>query len=140
MHNDIDAVQEVNNTFYKAFESLDIHQMDAIWLKEDHVRCVHPGWDICLGWPEVRDSWVLIFNHTYEIKFTISLLDLSVRRNLAWTICHETISTLDKGKWIDGRIISTNLFERRDNIWLLIHHHGSPLLSLEQGKGPPFKE
>ncbi|MFQ5598448.1 MAG: nuclear transport factor 2 family protein [Nitrospiria bacterium] len=137
MSHDIDAVNKVNNAFYEAFESLDIHKMDAIWVKEAHVKCIHPGWDIRLGWPEVRDSWVLIFNHTIEIRFSVCLLDISIRKDLAWTVCHETISTQDKGKWVDGRVISTNLFERFKGDWLIIHHHGSPLLSLEESTKTP---
>jgi ketosteroid isomerase-like protein len=128
---DIKALELANKGFYAAFESLDIRKMDAVWVQKDHVKCVHPGWEIRIGWPDVRDSWVLIFNHTSQIKFSICLLDLSVQGDMAWTICNESISTKDKGKWVDGRIISTNLFERHDDDWYLIHHHGSPLLSID---------
>lgn len=128
---DIEAVRKANETFYEAFETLDIQKMDQLWVQEDYVKCVHPGWEIRLGWPDVRDSWVLIFNHTYQIKFTVCLLDVVLRENLAWVVCNEMISTLDKGKWVDGRVLSTNLFERREAGWLLIHHHGSPILSIE---------
>jgi len=128
---DLEAIRKANETFYDAFESLDIQKMDPLWVQEDYVKCVHPGWEIRLGWPDVRDSWVLIFNHTYQIKFTVCLLDVVLRDNLAWVVCNEMISTLDKGKWVDGRVLSTNLFERRASGWLLIHHHGSPILSIE---------
>ncbi|MFQ5949501.1 MAG: nuclear transport factor 2 family protein [Nitrospiria bacterium] len=132
MDNDIEAVREANDVFYQAFENLDIQQMDAVWVKEDYVKCVHPGWEVRIGWQEVRDSWVLIFNNTYEIKFSVNVLDILVNGNWAWTICMEMISTQDQGKWVDGRVVSTNLFECRDGRWLLIHHHGSPLLTIEQ--------
>ena len=55
---DIDSVQEANKVFYEAFETLDIQKMDKLWLQDDSVKCVHPGWEICSGWPDVRDSWV----------------------------------------------------------------------------------
>ncbi len=137
MDKDLKALQEANDAFYDAFESLEIQKMDEIWIKKDHVKCVHPGWDIRIGWPDVRDSWVLIFNHTIKIKFSVCLLDLCVRGGLAWTICNESIATQDKDKWVDGRIISTNLFERHDDGWRMIHHHGSPLLSLDTETDPP---
>ncbi len=126
---DIASVQEANTVFYKAFETLDIQKMDKLWLQDDHVKCVHPGWEICSGWPDVRDSWVLIFNHTHEITFSVSLLDTRVKEDLAWVVCNETIATRDNGKWLEGRVLSTNIFERRDGIWLLVHHHGSPVLA-----------
>lgn len=133
---DLETLQEANTAFYNAFESLEIQKMDTVWLQKAHVKCIHPGWDIRIGWPDVRDSWVLIFNNTIKIKFSICLLDLSVRGNVGWTICNESISTQDKGKWVDGRIISSNLFERHDGVWRLIHHHGSPLLSIDTHTDP----
>ncbi|MFQ5589066.1 MAG: nuclear transport factor 2 family protein [Nitrospiria bacterium] len=126
---DVTAVEEANTAFYEAFESLDIQKMDALWVQEAQVKCVHPGWEICQGWPDVRDSWVLIFNHTHEIKFTIDVIDVTVHDDLAWAVCSETISTKDNGKWLEGHVLSTNLFERRGGTWLLIHHHGSPVIS-----------
>lgn len=126
---DIVSVQEANRAFYDAFETLDIQKMDALWLQDDQVKCIHPGWELCNGWPDVRDSWVLIFNHTYEIKFSVLLIDLTIKDHLAWTVCKETISTKDSGKWLEGQVLSTNIFERRGGAWLLTHHHGSPVLA-----------
>lgn len=131
MESDIEAVRKANDIFYQAFEKLDIQQMDALWIKEDFVKCIHPGWEVRLGWQEVRDSWVLIFNHTYEIKFSVNILDVVIRENWAWVVCQELISTLDQGNWVEGRVLSTNIFERREGAWLLVHHHGSPLLTMD---------
>jgi len=132
VESDIEAVRKANETFYQAFEKLDIQEMDALWIKEDYVKCIHPGWEVRSGWAEVRDSWVLIFNHTYQIKFSVNLIDITIKSDWAWVVCLEMISTQDQGRWVEGRVLSTNLFERRDGQWLLIHHHGSPLLSLEE--------
>ncbi len=129
---DIAAVQDANAAFYEAFETLDIQQMDTLWLHEDHVKCIHPGWKICQGWPDVRDSWVLIFNHTHEIKFSICLIDVVVKGDLAWAVCNESITTKDNGKWLEGHVLSTNIFERRNKVWMLTHHHGSPVIASEQ--------
>ncbi len=134
MEKDIEGVKEAHHAFYEAFEKLDIHKMDAIWEKGDHVKCIHPGWEIRMGWPAVRDSWVLIFNHTYEIRFSVCLLDISIWKNMAWSVCNETISTQDKGQWVEGQVIATNLYERTKKGWRLIHHHGSPLLSTDQNE------
>jgi len=37
------AVREANDRFYRAFESLDLAEMDQIWAHGDEVACVHPG-------------------------------------------------------------------------------------------------
>ncbi len=129
---DIASVQGANTAFYEAFETLDIQKMDALWVQDGQVKCVHPGWEICHGWPDVRDSWVLIFNHTHEIRFSICLIDVTVKNDLAWVVCNETISTKDNEKWLEGHVLSTNIFERHGNTWLLVHHHGSPVLGAGQ--------
>src|SRR5215813_312986 len=54
-------VEEANQRFYRAFESLDLSEMDAIWAHGDHVACVHPGWRRLHGWEDVRRSWAAIF-------------------------------------------------------------------------------
>jgi ketosteroid isomerase-like protein len=128
----IEAVRLANEAFYQAFEKLDIRSMEPLWSKEAHVKCVHPGWEARLGWKDVRDSWVVIFNHTHEIKFEVDVLDITVNGEWGWTLCVEQISTQDQGKWVNGRVIGTNLFEHRNGQWLLIHHHGSPQLTIEE--------
>ena len=50
----IEAVTKANQSFYEAFESLDIARMDCVWMHQDYVTCIHPGWTIRSGWPAVR--------------------------------------------------------------------------------------
>ncbi|HIE65563.1 MAG: nuclear transport factor 2 family protein [Nitrospira sp.] len=132
MENTIEAVRLANDAFYQAFENLDIQEMEGLWSKKDYIKCVHPGWEARLGWKEVRDSWVVIFNHTYGIKFEVDVLDITIHGEWGWALCVERISTQNEGKWVKGKVIGTNLFERQDGQWLLIHHHGSPQLMFEE--------
>lgn len=37
------AVEEVNERFYRAFQSGSLRDMAAVWGKGEHVQCVHPG-------------------------------------------------------------------------------------------------
>ena len=71
---DIKALELANKGFYAAFESLDIRKMDAVWVQKDHVKCVHPGWEIRIGWPDVRDSWVLILITQARLNFPFACL------------------------------------------------------------------
>ena len=43
-------VEEANARFYRAFESLDLREMEGVWAKGEHVKCVHPGWGLLAGW------------------------------------------------------------------------------------------
>ena len=125
---DHEAVREANIAFYRAFENLNIQEMDTIWADEDYVRCIHPGWDARIGWNAVRDSWVLIFNNTFGIQFSVEIIDMMVRAHFASVACIETIATLDQGTWQSGMVVATNLFEERHGMWKIIHHHGSPVI------------
>ncbi len=131
MEHNCEAVREANVSFYRAFEMLDIKRMEDIWSKGDYIKCIHPGWPVCAGWVEVRDSWVLIFNHTRAIKFSIDLLDIRILGDWAYVVCMESISTQEQEAWVDGKVLATNLFEWRGGQWQVFHHHGSPLVTNE---------
>ncbi len=133
------AVREANRHFYRAFAALDIQQMDQAWLHEDWVQCVHPGWDLLLGWEEVQESWIRIFQNTRRMKIEISSVWVRVEGDVAWAACTEQVtSTFERG-FDQAMIQATNIFVRRDvpaggkseSRWLMVAHHASPLSSSE---------
>jgi ketosteroid isomerase-like protein len=124
----IEEVTRANEAFYEAFESLDIASMDRIWAKQEYVTCIHPGWTLRLGWPAVRDSWVLIFNNTFSMEFDLTEIQIQVAGDLAWVICTENITSRQGDVTQESRVLATNLYERMDGRWLMIHHHGSPVM------------
>ena len=40
------AASRANLAFYRAFEALDIEAMHLVWLDDDCIKCVHPGWEL----------------------------------------------------------------------------------------------
>jgi ketosteroid isomerase-like protein len=124
----IEEVSRANEAFYRAFESLDIKSMDEVWAKEDYVTCIHPGWTLRSGWAGVRDSWVMIFNNTFTMKFRLSEVMIQVAGDVAWVLCMENITNAPQGEAQEARVLATNLFERQHGRWLMIHHHGSPVM------------
>lgn len=124
----IEEVTRANEGFYRAFESLDITNMDHVWAQEDYVTCVHPGWTLRSGWPQVRDSWVLIFNNTFSMEFELTDLQVQVAGDVAWVICVENITSRQGENLQETRVLVTNLFERIGEEWKMIHHHGSPIM------------
>jgi ketosteroid isomerase-like protein len=123
------AVREANERFYRAFESLDLAEMDRVWLHADHVACVHPGWSRLHGWDEVRRSWAAIFQSTSEMRFTITDVRAEARGDLGWVHCTENILSETRGSVAITAILATNVFERRAGRWLLVHHHASHILA-----------
>jgi ketosteroid isomerase-like protein len=123
------AVQEANKRFYRAFESLDLTQMEEIWAHGSHVACVHPGWSRLHGWEEVRQSWAAIFQSTTEMRFTVTDVRVEVRGGLGWVHCTENILSETRGSLSITAILATNVFERQGARWRLVHHHASHILA-----------
>ncbi len=124
----IEEVTRANQAFYDAFESLDIARMDRVWAHLEYVTCIHPGWSQRVGWPAVRDSWVLIFNNTFSMKFELTEIQIQVAGDIAWVICTENITSHQDDQPVESRVLATNLYERIGDEWLMIHHHGSPVM------------
>jgi ketosteroid isomerase-like protein len=71
---------------------------------------------------------VLIFNHTFDMKFELTEVEVQVAGDVAWVICTENLTTKQDDTTVQTRILATNLFERVGDEWLMIHHHGSPVM------------
>jgi ketosteroid isomerase-like protein len=130
---DIDAVTEANAELYAAFEAGDVDRMEAIWDESDDVRCVHPGWPMLRGRSRVLRSWSVIMANTNYIQFFLTGVDAVIDADVAVVTCEENILTAvadpDGALSQSAKVVSTNVFRRRDNGWRLWLHHGSPVLA-----------
>lgn len=129
LHDDLQKVLEANEGFYKAFESLDIRQMEEVWAKGNHVSCIHPGWNLLRGWASVKASWEAIFKNTEAIWFTLSDIKVELKGPLAWVILTENIVSEAEGNLSATSVLTTNIFEKVDGRWLIVHHHASHILA-----------
>lgn len=60
--------------------------------------------------------------------FSLTELQVQVAGDLAWVICTENITSRHGDTTQSSRVIATNLYERLEEGWKIIHHHGSPLM------------
>ena len=122
-------IQKSNAEFYHAFERLSIDMMDNLWKHEENVICVHPGWELLVGWLAIRESWIMIFQNTEVIKFNITnpKIRLFDNNGIGIIVCQENIESSVNGQQDKIGVIATNVFERCENRWLLIHHQGSSI-------------
>lgn len=120
------ALREANEGFYDAVESLDIVRMERIWLRQGCVRCVHPGWDVLVGWDAVRHSWEQIFAGTSWIRVTPTDVAVVVIGDMGVVACSESISTTREGDVGVAAAVATNLFRRTPEGWRIFLHHASP--------------
>ena len=122
-------LEAANARFYRAFEALDLAAMTDVWLHADHVKCVHPGWPLLVGWDAVRESWGAIFQGTAEMRFTISDVRAAGGDDVGWVTCTENILAEVGGRISVTAVLATNLFERGSDGWKMIHHHASHVLT-----------
>jgi ketosteroid isomerase-like protein len=137
MQTDEQEVAKANENFYRAFESLDIKQMEKVWAKESHIQCGHPGWRIIRGWDLVMESWRRIFENTPAIRFSLTDISIEIRGSLAWVTLYENLTSSVEGKNVSATVLTTNIFEKGAEGWRVIHHHGSSVAQQTPPRGNP---
>ena len=120
-------IAETNRNFYRALAARDMRLMEQVWLHADWVGCVHPGWTLLIGWKAIRQSWADILAGDEHLQIMPSQVMNHVEKDLAWVTCVENITAHDEGRWQYSLAQTTNLLQRVNTDWKLIHHHASPM-------------
>lgn len=121
------SVEAANFGFYSALELASLEMMEDLWLHEDWVRCVHPGWDLIIGWRRIRESWERIFENGQKMKVSPSQVWVHTTGDVACVTCTENITVYNESSFDSVQAVATNMFVRRDGRWLMAHHHASPV-------------
>lgn len=129
MADDLTGVEEANSHFYRAFERLDIDEMDGLWVHAERAQCIHPGWPLIVGWAAIRASWETIFANTTEMRFTLGDVRVSGGPEVAWLTCTENILSQVGGRVSVTSLLATNVFERAVDGWRMVLHHASHILA-----------
>lgn len=132
-------VEAVNQAFYDAYRDRDIDAMAAVWMPSPHARCIHPSWELVVGWTDIRESWGELFRSLQHAEFQLEDVHIEVSGRIAWVnlMAYATIHT-DDGEVIGASSIATNLFELHEGEWRLTLHHSSSLVEddLEEDEDP----
>jgi ketosteroid isomerase-like protein len=123
------AVRQANASFYEAFERLDLEHMQRLWARSVQVTCVHPGWDMVVGYDAVVQSWRMIFEGTSEVRLRVEEPHISGGVDHAWLVCREVLFTTLSGQAVENVLTATNTFVREEGLWKIAHHHAAPLLA-----------
>jgi ketosteroid isomerase-like protein len=128
MQSEEQEVVKANESFYRAFESLDIKEMEKVWARGSEIQCGHPGWRILRGWDAVMESWRRIFENTAEIRFSVADVAVEIRGGTAWVTLYENLHSSAGGQDVSAAILTTNIFENGADGWRMVLHHGSSVL------------
>ena len=123
---EVEELRAVNERFYKALEELDLEQMQRLWLHEPWVRCIHPGWDVLVGWEQVRESLEQIFASAGWMRVTPTECNIHVFGDVGMVACAENITASRDSDVGVAVAQATNLFRRTPEGWRMFHHHASP--------------
>lgn len=116
---DEDAVLAANEAFYAAFNAKDFPVMDALWARESHVACIHPGWNVLSGREAVMESWRGILLNDEQPRIVAGGASAHVVGETAYVVCRELVA--------GSPLAATNLFVRESGEWRIAHHHSSPV-------------
>jgi SnoaL-like domain len=122
----IEDALAANRAFYDAHENRDLDAMRAVWEHSQRTVCVHPGWPILRTWPVIEESWRRILEGPGRNQFILTNEAVAIHGDIAWVTLDENL--VDGGG--TGTVAATNLYAHRESSgWLLVAHHGSPVLS-----------
>lgn len=136
---ELSRVEAVNQAFFDAYRERDIEGMEAVWLGSPHARCVHPSWELVVGWTDIRESWAELFRSLQHADLQVEDLHIEVAGRVAWSnqLVYATLHTED-GEVISAASIATNLFEISEGEWRLVLHHASAFVEddLDEDEDP----
>jgi hypothetical protein len=123
---EVGQLRDANERFYHALEEQNLDEMERLWLHEPWVRCIHPGWDVLVGWQRVRESLAQIFASTRWMRVTPTDCSVQVFGDVGMVACAENITASRDSDVGVGVAQATNLFRRTPEGWRMFHHHASP--------------
>ncbi len=126
-----------NDAYYRAFEAADPLAMDAVWAGGPDDICVHPGWDVCTGAINVRNSYRRIFATGERLRVRLGAVRVDIHGDIGRVTSVEHVYVPEL-KAVVGRVACTNLFLRVEGGWKMILHHGSPIHTMDaESEAPP---
>jgi ketosteroid isomerase-like protein len=131
-----ESILEANRAFYRAFESLEANRMGEVWLRDQRIVCIHPGWRRLTGWGPIMNSWELIFENVFEMKFELDDPQVMTSGDLAVVVVEENLTQRGYDGTMRTQVLATNVFERADGRWWMISHHGSPVIAPPDSEEP----
>jgi ketosteroid isomerase-like protein len=125
---DEEAVLNANQKFYEALSAGSIEGISAACAHDPDVTALHEtSTEVAVGWPAVLDTWKAVpFESFAELSCVMTKPAIKVHGSVAWVAGLESV----RGKTKNGEAfaltaLGTNIYEKRGDSWLIVHHHAS---------------
>lgn len=126
----IQSPDEAEIVFYEAFMRGDVEVMSALWADGD-VICVHPGPGVISGHDSVVHSWRHILENSRGAEIRYAAMKKLQTGDVAVHVVAEEI--MDK-HIVAAVVISTNVYQKFAQGWLMIEHHSSLVRQEHKGE------
>ena len=126
---DVDGVKAASKEFYAALAVLDNGEaMEKVWAHTPYITYVGPrAKNIIVGWDALNKYWQDTNKLFAERKPTLSDQHIHVNGNLAWEMGQESgTQKMKDGKEGPIDYITTNVYEKIGDRWLIVSHHVQP--------------
>jgi ketosteroid isomerase-like protein len=126
---EVERVNVASRAFIAAISARDIDAMDKVWAHESHATFIGPlSTSVVVGWEGVRKGWEMRFSQFDRVTIALAESHVHANGNVAWAVGIEKVQLLRKdGKTLSFEAFVTNVFENRDNAWLLVSHQATPI-------------
>lgn len=124
-------VLAANTAFDIAVSNRSMDQLDPLWAHDGSVTIIHPSSKAPLvGWEAVRKSWAEgTLARFSELSVSMPNPDVRISGSTAIAVGVEIVKgkRSDNGAAVEFAALTTNVYEKRDGRWVMIHHNGSRL-------------
>ena len=123
---EIDAVKAANQAFYSAFSARDVTAMQKVWSSDADIQNIGPtNKSVTVGWDKIGKGFNGLFETYPELTASMEP-HIKIVEVVAWATGIEQVQRKDKaGTTSSAKNLVTNIFQKQDGHWLMVHHHAS---------------
>lgn len=127
-------IQAASQSFVAAVTARDINAIDKVWAHESYSSFIGPlSTTVVVGWDNVRKAWQMRFGQFDRVTISTDEPHIHINGKVAWAVGMEKIELLRKdGKTIRFDTFVTNVFENKDDQWLIVSHQATPVFALPE--------
>lgn len=129
--------EAVEAAFYRAFEQRDGEAMQALWLNDPAVACIHPLAAPLTGYNAVVAGWKSLFDGAGSFQVRADLVATLAGGDTVYRVVYEHLTLGDENQ-SRPPILATNGYRKTAAGWRMVLHHASPMPTGKgQSRGSP---